>query len=343
VAITSADMNALTVVGGGVTIPAGQTSAPVLVNGLAQSANVALTATLGSVMLNANVRVVGATEQPAIASLTPAMATAAPGASVGFTVTLDIPAPAGGSTVSLALAPANAGTIPATVTVPANQTTATFNYVDASAVMSATLTATLGSSMKSATITISAGSANGLVINEVDYDNVGTDSAEFVEIYNGGTAPINLTGYNLVLINGANNTAYKTVDLGQAGTLMPGQYLVIGSNAALANASSGALTISFGAGTDYVQNGSPDGLAIVNSTTNTLVDALSYEGAMTMAQIPGLGTVSLVEGTALATSVADSNTAQGSLCRMPNGQDTNNASADWKFCTTLTPGAPNMP
>jgi hypothetical protein len=29
------------------------------------------------------------------------------------------------------------------------------------------------------------------------------------------------------------------------------------------------------------------------------------------------------------------------LCRKPNGADTNNASVDWKVCTTRTVGTPN--
>src|SRR5581483_7562160 len=129
------DPASLTVVNGGVTVLAGTTSATVLVNGLAQSASVGLTATLGS-SLNANVRVLGPAEQPVIQSLTPPAPTTAPGGSVTFTVTLDIPAPAGGTLVGLALAPVNAGTIPPTVTVPANQLSATFDYVDASTVTS---------------------------------------------------------------------------------------------------------------------------------------------------------------------------------------------------------------
>ncbi len=64
VAITSGDPTSLTVVGGGVTVPAGQATAPVLVNGLAQSMSVTLTATLGAMMQTANVRVIGPAEQP---------------------------------------------------------------------------------------------------------------------------------------------------------------------------------------------------------------------------------------------------------------------------------------
>jgi hypothetical protein len=42
-------------------------------------------------------------------------------------------------------------------------------------------------------------------------------------------------------------------------------------------------------------------------------------------------------------AVADSNTVDGSLVRLPDGKDTNDAAADWAFTTTRTPGAPNVP
>jgi hypothetical protein len=96
---------------------------------------------------------------------------------------------------------------------------------------------------------------------------------------------------------------------------------------------------------DEVQNGAPDGIALIDNTTHTLIDALSYEGdavKLTMVDLAGFtASVSLVEGTFLPATVADSNTADGSLCRSPNAQDTNNAAADWRFCTTRTAGQPN--
>ena len=90
-----------------------------------------------------------------------------------------------------------------------------------------------------------------------------------------------------------------------------------------------------------LQNGAPDGLAIVDTAANTLVDALSYEGAITNASI-GSVTFSLVEGTLLPATVADSNTVDGSLIRNPNGRDTNDAASDWTFTTTVTRGAANV-
>jgi hypothetical protein len=38
---------------------------------------------------------------------------------------------------------------------------------------------------------------------------------------------------------------------------------------------------------------------------------------------------------------ADSNTVEGTLARIPDGTDTNNAATDWSFTTTATPGAAN--
>jgi hypothetical protein len=66
------------------------------------------------------------------------------------------------------------------------------------------------------------------------------------------------------------------------------------------------------------QNGAPDGIALVDTATGDLLDALAYEGPITSATIDGQ-TYSLVEGTALPESVADSNTEDGSLSRLPDG------------------------
>jgi hypothetical protein len=78
----------------------------------------------------------------------------------------------------------------------------------------------------------------------------------------------------------------------------------------------------------------------VDTTAGTVLDALSYEGEIRSATIGG-STFDLVEGTALAAATADSNTENGALARLPDGQDTNDAAADWRFTTTATPGAAN--
>ncbi|XXY44739.1 lamin tail domain-containing protein [Sorangium sp. So ce269] len=344
VAVTSGDPAAIAVVGGGATVPAGASSAVVLLDALAATEAVTLTATLEDVSLTAAVRVLDPVEEPALASLEPVEAAVAPGGTVSFTVTLDIPAPPDGAIVALALDPPGAGTLPASVTIPGRQLSATFDYVDGGSAAGVTVTATLGAS--SLTATVGAVTATGgLVINEVDYDQAGTDGAEFIEIYNGTGAPVDLAGHALVLVNGSPSSlsAYETVDLSSAGTLAAGQYLVVGSTAVAAP--DGARKIDFeGAQTDRVQNGAPDGIALMNTATGQLIDALSYEGPITAATVEG-ASISLVEGEALPLSVADSNlaTTPGSLCRLPDGTDTNQAAADWAFSATVTPGAANVP
>jgi len=178
--------------------------------------------------------------------------------------------------------------------------------------------------------------AQHLVINELDYDQPSTDTNEFIEIYNPGTAPQDLGRMVLYFVNGANSTVYSTIRLAAAGTLPAGGYLVVKSSSVTADA--GAITLSFPQDQDQIQNGAPDGVALVDTVALTLLDALSYEGSVTSVQIPWIGTVSLVEGT--ATGAADVG-AVGSLVRTPDGKDTDNASADWQFTSTVTPGAAN--
>ena len=100
------------------------------------------------------------------------------------------------------------------------------------------------------------------MINEVDYDQVGADTGGFVEIANTGTAAATLDGTALVLVNGGDSTEYGRKTL--TGTLAAGAKLVVDVDP---------------------QNGAPDGLALVDTTKDTLIDALSYEGAIHAATI----------------------------------------------------------
>ncbi len=342
VTVVSADPASVAIAGGGViTIPAGQLSAPIRLDGLAAAASVALTITLGDQTFTANVRVLGAVEGPSTISLTPEAPTTTAGGTVAFTLTLDLPALTGGAVVALALTPANAGTVPPVVTIAENLMSATFTYVDGSAVASATLSATALFGSDSSTITIGA-PGGGLVINEVDYDQiVNPDSQEYVEIYNSSSAPVSLANLALVFVNGSNSTEYKRADISAAngGMLPAGGYLVIGV-ATITVAPGGILYTPTGWGaTDVVQNGAPDAVALLNTMTGVFLDKLSYEGSITAAVITGVtGPVNMVEGTA-ATAI---DPGVGAMSRIPNGTDTNNADADWKNTTALTPGGPNV-
>ena len=159
------------------TIAIGQERGTVLVNGVTQNAAVTLTATLDAVIETADVRVLGAAEVAAVASLSPMASSVSPNGSVTLTVNLDIPAGAGGVTVTLASDDASV-TVPASVNLAAGEVSATFDATGGANAGSATITATLNGTA-TATVDVVDG---GLVINEVDYDMPGGgDSTEFVE------------------------------------------------------------------------------------------------------------------------------------------------------------------
>jgi hypothetical protein len=310
-----------------------------------------LTASLGaSVPKMATVRVLGAAEAPAAVSLTPTTPVITPGGTVTFTVTIDIPAPPLGANVTLSVNPTTAGTFAApTISIDPDTTSKQFVYTDASTASTATVTAALdGGATGSATVT--AGTSTGgthLVINEVDYDQVNTDAAEFVEIYNPTTAPISLATVSLVLVDGSSSKDYAHYSLAAAtpdGTLGPGGYLVLTNSTTVTVAAGAARYTPAGwPTTNAIQNGNPDGMALFDTSSNTIIDALCYGGSMTAVTIsiaPAGSTYTLVEGTPL--SKKDSNTAVGSISRLPNGGDTDNADHDWNFTSTPTPGAPNQ-
>jgi len=337
VAITSNDPTSLGVVGGGVIVSQGTSSAAVLLDGLQQSLAVTLTASLAAVSLDADVRVIGGSEQPQVAEIIPAVVSVPMFGSVFLDVWLDIPAGPAGIDVTLSLSPGTFGSVPSIVEVPADTLSATVEFSAGASTGTEVLTASLGASTAHATIDVI--SEGGLVINEVDYDQDGTDTLEFIEIFNSSLASINLTNFSLVLVNGSNNNEYDRFSLAPASTLAVGEYLVIGSSALLATVPTAAKTIAFGYVANNIQNGSPDGLAIIDEVAALLVDTLSYEGEITAAVIAGLGPVNLVEGT--ATTAFDPGV--GSLIRNPNGIDTDDAASDWVYTLSVTPGTTNLP
>ncbi len=160
-----------------------------------------------------------------------------------------------------------------------------------------------------------------LVINEIDYDQPGTDEAEFIELKNNGSAPLNLDAYELVLVNGSNNTAYNTIALPDA-ILAAGDYFVISGNATVPNTD---LVVT--PATNLIQNGAPDAVALRETNSGNLVDAVSYEGLVT----------DFAEGSG---APADTNDPNVGLSRLPDGTDTNDNGADFGLAP-ITPGAAN--
>jgi cysteine-rich repeat protein len=206
-----------------------------------------------------------------------------------------------------------------------------------------------------------------LVINELNYDNVSTDNTngnfEYVEIFNAGTAPANLTGVAFVLMNGGGTTpaeyffdgstgaanVAKRILLTSAGVpgnaLPPGGYIVIGPAGLTALVPPGVFTITIVPGASgWIQNGSPDAVGLFDVISSTMIDSLAYEGPVSGNIIGVTGPVTFTEGTSSVTAPADPQlTAQPeqSLVRSgPNGKDTNDNTADFTLAAP-SPGLPN--
>lgn len=108
-------------------------------------------------------------------------------------------------------------------------------------------------------------------INEIHYDNEGTDEGETVEI--AGVAGTDVSGYSIVLYNGSGGGMYQTVPLAGVVTDEGCGY------GAQAYAISG------------IQNGAPDGLALCDGAS--VVQFLSYEGTFEATNGPADGMTSV--------------------------------------------------
>jgi len=291
-----------------------------------------VSASLGGMMRTAQVRVLAVDETPRLVSIDPAAATVMTGARFEFAVVFDIPAPAPGTSVNVSVD--QGGMVPPSILVPTNLLRATFSFDADVTPAVATINAMLGADRAMATASVVASAGRGLVINEVDYDQAGTDMGEFVELFNASTGPVDLEPLALVFINGSMTPSaeYERIDL--TGALPAGAYLLVANSGVTAPPTVTRILL----GNNRLQNGAPDALAIFDTVAGRVVDALSYAGEVRMAQISGM-TYDLVEGTAF--SGVDNNTTPASLARVPNGTDTDNASTDFAVVTTPTPGASN--
>lgn len=128
--------------------------------------------------------------------------------------------------------------------------------------------------------------AGDVFINEIHYDDAGADAGEAVEI--AGPAGTSLAGWSLVFYNGSNNNTYATIAL--SGTFP--------------NQDDGFGTLSFAGPSGGIQNGSPDGIALVNNM-GQVIQFLSYEGVITAANGPAVGMTSTDIGVAEEPAVAD--------------------------------------
>jgi hypothetical protein len=179
-----------------------------------------------------------------------------------------------------------------------------------------------------------------LLINELDVDQVGTDSAEYIELYAAGDA--DLCGVAVVLINGGVTPGleYARIDLSPLGALPSGTYLVIAGPNVPVPPPTGKYTPQGWELSNRIQNGPNDAVMLFDTLGQRVIDTVTYAGILHRALIIGHPTeLDATEGSAGAP--ADSNSAAGSIGRSPNAADTGHNNMDFKFNPALTPGAPN--
>lgn len=125
--------------------------------------------------------------------------------------------------------------------------------------------------------------AQSVFINEIHYDNDGGDQDEAFEI--AGPASTDLSGWSVVFYNGNGGATYRTTDLSG---IIPSGCGAFGA-------------VAFFLPSNGIQNGAPDGLALVDAATQ-LIQFLSYEGTLTAVDGPATGMLSTDIGVAEAGS-----------------------------------------
>jgi uncharacterized protein len=159
---------------------------------------------------------------------------------------------------------------------------------------------------------------SAVFINEMHYDNVGTDSGEFIEI--AGPTGTDMSGWQLFFYNGSATQLKPYASADMSG--------ILGDDT---GSGYGFATV-FQSG---IQNGAPDGLALVNARGN-LVQFLSYEGAFTPVDGVAAGVPSVDIGVSETSS-----TAIGESMQL-QGSGTQASDFAWVAGVAQTPGALNV-
>ncbi|MEM7163148.1 MAG: lamin tail domain-containing protein [Bacteroidota bacterium] len=148
-------------------------------------------------------------------------------------------------------------------------------------------------------------------INEFHYDNQGADEDEFVEV--AMTAGADPTEIEIFLYNGSNGTTYANI------TLSPGEFV-----------SSDGIYDYYLWNPSSVQNGAPDGIALICNSPQGLVEFLSYEGTLVATDGPASGETSIDVGV----SETSSTPAGSSIALNPS-------TGLWELISDDSPGMAN--
>lgn len=153
--------------------------------------------------------------------------------------------------------------------------------------------------------------SNEVWINEFHYDNSGSDVNEFVEV----VSTFDVSGYQIIFYNGSNGTSYGTGSLSLSSTDSGYNFYTV------AGPSSG------------IQNGGPDGIALVDGST--VIEFISYEGTFTATNGAANGMIS----TDVGVSETSSTPIGSSIHKIGSGSSGNDFT--WVTTSNDTSGAIN--
>jgi len=155
-------------------------------------------------------------------------------------------------------------------------------------------------------------------INEIHYDNAGTDVGEFIEVVVENPGSYTLSDFTVTLYNGNGNVPYGTpitLDLFTVGIIY-GNYTIY----------------SYTFPSNGIQNGAPDGLCLDYQGTVITGQFLSYEGSMTAASGPAIGITSADIG------VSESSSTPAGYSLQLSGSGTQYSDFTWQPPADDTPG-----
>ncbi len=173
----------------------------------------------------------------------------------------------------------------------------------------------------------SGGGTGVVILSEVFYDPSGSDSGyEWVELYNAGTAAVDLSGYSLG--NGGTSYIYSQVQL--SGVIGPGQTFVVGGTFSSSKNHNPSFDLSLDFGPDFQNSGSTaDGVALFDRPSSQVgastvpIDAVIYGGSNNNGLIDA-------SGGAPSPLVGDA----------PSGSSIERIASGWRVQSAPTPNSP---
>ncbi|MGI8908257.1 MAG: M1 family aminopeptidase [Candidatus Sumerlaeaceae bacterium] len=181
----------------------------------------------------------------------------------------------------------------------------------------------------------------GLVINELMYDNYGaaSDVGEFVELVNSTGSAIDISNYQVVLVN-SSGVSYSPgpISIPASTSLIAGGYYVIGNQTTIDAVFPGAVDQNVNLN-NLVSDG-PPAAVVLRDSFGQRVDSVCYRADATMTGGADFAHGTAEGGVGRSTSRALGTAGSSTIGRLPNGVDTGSNVRDFEFIVA-SPGSAN--